>query len=216
MSRSNIATLIIEQVGCIGAILAYIQRRKSAEFLPGDEAASVSFRIRSFEMFSLANMLFVNADTLASLQILQSESHPNSHNQGPTKSTSGAKESLSVYGLFQHLALTPQGRHKLRQMFLRPSMDLHVIEERQATISTLLRPENTPALEKLIHSLRKIKNMRTVLINLQKGVSGTSAKGSLQNCVWASLQYFSYTSLKIVEAAHELVDGQSLEVISRV
>jgi hypothetical protein len=52
------------------------------------------------------NGRFINADTLHSLQILDDESHPNSHNQGPTKSASGSKEGLSVYGLFRHLART--------------------------------------------------------------------------------------------------------------
>lgn len=197
-------------------MLAYLQRRKSAEFLPDDEAASLAFRIRAAEMFELSDTMFVNADTLASLQILRSESHPNSHNQGPTNSASATKESLSVYGLFHSLASTPQGRHKLKQLFLRPSMDLTIIEERQATISILLRPDNAPVFGKLVQSLRKIKNLRTVLMSLQKGVSGSSGKGSFQNGVWQSLQYFSFTAMRIIEAARDLVDGQSLVVIRKV
>ena len=122
------------QIGCAGAVLNYLSRRRTVEYLPGDQEALVAFRVGSIEMFSLADMMFVNADTLNSLQILQHEFHPNSHMQGPTKSSSGAKESLSVYGLFHQLARTPQGKQKLRQIFLRPSIDIDLIVERHKTI----------------------------------------------------------------------------------
>lgn len=201
-------------MGCAGAVLSYLQRRKSVEYLPGDEAALVAFRVRTIEMFTLTDTMFINADTLASLQIIQSESHPNSHMQGPT--SSGAKESLSVYGLFHHLARTPQGRNRLRQIFLRPSMDLAVIEERQATVSVLLRPDNSQALEKLINGLKRIKNIRTVVIHLQKGISGTSNRGpAIQRGVWASLQQFTYHTLKILEALCELSHGQGLVIVNK-
>src|SRR4051812_29226214 len=110
-------------------------------------------------MFSLSDMMFVNADTLSSLRIIQSESHPNSHMQGPNNSGSGSKESLSVFGLFVHLASTPQGKHKLRQMFLRPSVDMAVIGERLKTISFFLRSENQAALQKIRKSLKKVKDI---------------------------------------------------------
>jgi DNA mismatch repair protein MSH5 len=168
-------------------------------------------------MFTLSDMMFVNADTLASLQIIQSENHPNSHMQGPNKSASGAKESLSVYGLFHHLASTPQGRQKLRQIFLRPSMDLSIIEERLYTTSILLRSENQPLLEKIVSSLKKIKDIRAVVIHLQKGISNVPGQGTLiSNGVWASLQNFTFHTLKIMEAFSELNDARSLAIAKKV
>jgi DNA mismatch repair protein MSH5 len=209
--------LILFQVGCAGAVLSYLLRRKSVEYLPGDVAAQAAFRVRTIEMFSLSDMMFINADTMASLQILQPEFHPNSHMQGPNNASSGAKESLSVFGLFHHLASTPQGKYKLRQIFLRPSLDLETIEERQATIGILIRPDNSPTLEKIIKSLKKIKNIRTVVIHLQKGISGVSGRGSaMRRGVWASLQQFTFHTLKIIEAVTELVDGQDLMIVSKV
>ncbi len=198
-------------------MLSYLLRRKSIEYLSGDEAAQLAFRIRTIEMFSLSNMMFINSDTMASLQILQSESHPNSHMQGPSSATSGAKESLSVFGLFHHFASTPQGKYKLRQVFLRPSLDLAIIEERQATIGILIKPENSPALEKMVKSLKKIKNIRTVVIHLQKGISGAPIRGSeMHRGVWANLQQFTFHTLKILEAVSELFEGQTLLIVSKV
>lgn len=40
-------------VGCMGAVLTYLQRRRAAGYLPGDPNAEWAFRVRSWEMFSL-------------------------------------------------------------------------------------------------------------------------------------------------------------------
>ncbi len=44
-------------VGCAGALLTYIGRRKAVEYLPGNEDTSTSFRISTIEMFSLRGMM---------------------------------------------------------------------------------------------------------------------------------------------------------------
>lgn len=168
-------------------------------------------------MFSLANLMFINTDTLNSLQILQSEFHPNTHMQGPTKSNSGAKESLSVYGLFRQLAHTPQGKHKLRQVFLRPSLELSLIQERHNTIAVFLRSGNADALDTITHSLKRIKNIRAVLIHLMKGVSAPTSKGgAIKQGIWGSLQQFTFHSLKVVDAIRSIEDGENLAIVGKV
>lgn len=203
------------QIGCAGAVMEYIGRRKSIDYLPNDEAALVAFRIRSIEMFALSDMLFVNADTLASLQIIQSESHPNSHMQGPNKSTSGAKESLSLYGLFALLAHTPQGEQRLRRIFLRPSVDLEVIQERLRTTSILIKPENESPLGKMVHHLRSIKDVRSVIVHLQKGTGDNSGR-KIRNGAWANIRSFTFHSLQILAAIREIKDSQSLIITAKM
>lgn len=44
-------------VGCAGALLTYIGRRKALEYLPGSDDTSTSFRISTIEMFSLRGMM---------------------------------------------------------------------------------------------------------------------------------------------------------------
>lgn len=147
------------------------------------------FRVSTLEMFSLRETMFVNADTLHSLQVLGAESHPSSHNRGPTKTNSGAKEGLSVYGLFHHLARTSQGRILLHQHFLRPSLNLDVINERHDTISALLRPENDPALDALVKSMKCVGNMRVMMLNLRKGTGGSAkVKSGFSKSVWSSIR----------------------------
>ena len=157
---------------------------------------------------------FINQDTMKSLQIMEHETHPNTHNQGPTTDSSGSKEGLSIFGLFRHLAHTPQGKHFLRQHFLRPSTNSLTIHERLDVIETFLRPENSTAFDAIIGSLKSISNMRTTLISLRKGITtgagkeghGTSSK------IWTSIRRFAFHTLKIKETFRGIIGGQHLAI----
>ncbi|KAI9656836.1 MAG: MutS protein msh5 [Bathelium mastoideum] len=204
-------------VGCAGALITHLQRRRAASFLPGDVAGQAMFRISVLEMFTLSDSMFINMDTLLSLQIVQSESHPHSHNQGPTESSSGSKEGLSVYGLFHHLARTPQGKYLLRQYFLRPSLNLEVINERLDTISVFVRPDNTDSLADLSKNLAQVKNIRPVLVQLLKGVSGGAGKGGgIARGAWTSLRNFVFHALKIRDIIQEVVGAERLAICLKI
>lgn len=196
-------------VGCAGAVISHLARRRAVECLPGDSSSSSALRISTVESFSLQHAMyapllrlsssnaglltsrprFINADALASLQIMQSESHPHSHNQGPMAGSSGSKEGLSVYGLFHHLARTPQGKLLLRQYFLRPSTDYNTITERLDTASVLLKPENQGVFTRITQSLGQIKNIRAVITSLKRGIrTGLSKGGGTKNGTWSTLR----------------------------
>lgn len=194
--------------------MAYIRRNQVTN--PDAQSQHDTFRIKVLEMFSLADTVFVNVDTLASLQIIQSECHPNPLSQGPIPSADGSKESLSVYGLFLPLANTPQGKSRLRRMFLRPTMNLAIIEQRHAAIATLLKPDNVAILDSLSKSLNQIKNIRSVTLHLQKGVSDSAKRGAVKRGVWGSLQKFTYHTLRIVEALQQLCNGYALQIVHQV
>lgn len=150
------------------------------------------FRIISLEMFSLRDTMFINADTLHSLQILDAESHPHSHNRGPTQNSRGSKEGLSVYALFHRFAHTSQGRSQLRRYFLRPSLDLGIINDRLHAVSVFIRPDNENILQDLVKSLKKVGNMRVVMMNLKKGVSAsTEGRSGFSRNVWVTIRAVS-------------------------
>jgi DNA mismatch repair protein MSH5 len=206
-------------VGCAGAVLSYIQRRRATSYLPGDGDASGMFRVGTIEMFSLSESMFINTDTLLSLQIMSTESHPNAQQHGPASKagSGGSKEGLSVYGLFQHFAKTSQGRMLLRQYFLRPSQNKATIDERLDTISFLVRPDNGDCLRRLSESLGKIKNVRLYTVNLRKGISqGTNRSGKLPSSVWTSLCQFAFHALKITDILAELEGARRLAVVRKV
>lgn len=206
-------------VGCAGAVLSYLQRRRATAYLPGDQAATATFRVKTVEMFTLSDSMFINSDTLLSLQITSTESHPNAQNQGPPSKgwSSGSKEGLSVYGLFQNQARTTQGRALLRQYFLRPSLNLDVINERLQTVGVLLRPENSAVLDQLDDCLGRVKNMRLVTVNLRKGISsGLKRNRSVSNIVWPSIRNFAFHALRITDTLAELQEGQRLSICLKI
>lgn len=202
-------------VGCAGALITYLQRKGASEL------AEQRYRIIRVEMFTLKDTMLVNADTLSALQIIQPESHPNVTNQGP--GSSGAKESLSIYGLFYHYAKTPQGRECLRQMFLHPSLSIDEIRQRQDAVLILTQSDNRPALQNLHKSLGRIKNMKRIVVQLHKGIEGGShIAGKIKSGVWSSLLDFCYHVIEILDTLKEtngirqvVLYQQILEVFSR-
>lgn len=131
---------------------------------------------------------WIGSNTFHSLQIIQHESHPNLFNQGPGIKSSSSKEGLSIYGLFQRFAHSPQGRSKLKQIFIRPSLDLKVISQRHNFIEVFSRPDNQPSLDKMTKAMKHIKNLRPVMTNLHKGISTGSARiTGFKTTVWACL-----------------------------
>ncbi|PLB43783.1 DNA mismatch repair protein Msh5 [Aspergillus steynii IBT 23096] len=198
-------------MGCAGAILTHLQRRR-ATMSSGNGTIEI-FRIASVEMVGLKGTMFVNSRTLLSLQIMESESHPCMINQGSGTKSSSAKEGLSVFGLFQRFAFTPQGKNLLKQYFLRPSTDMKVICERHSFISVYLRPDNFNALNKIVKSLKHIKNLRYVMINLRKGISTGSGKiTGFKTTVWATLLAFAFYGIDIHDALKETSGGAGLEL----
>ncbi|KAL3473321.1 muts domain V-domain-containing protein [Aspergillus californicus] len=197
-------------VGCAGAILTYLQRRRSSEMVSGGPASDL-YQVAAFEMSTLDGTMFVNARTLASLQIIESESHPSIINQGPGKRSSSSKEGLSVYGLFQRFACTPQGKQRLRQIFLRPSVQLDIIHGRHAFISVYLQADNYSPMDKMVKGLKHVKNLRPVMTNLQKGISTGSGKISgFKTTVWATLLAFAFYGIDVHDALRETAGGHDL------
>ncbi|EGE78220.2 DNA mismatch repair protein MSH5 [Blastomyces dermatitidis ATCC 18188] len=200
-------------IGCAGAIITYLQRKRAAECLTRDSSGSELFNIKSLEMRSLRDTMFVNTDTLTSLQVIQSESHPNAFNQGPGKTSPGAKESLSIYGLFHHFARTPHGKTRLRQRFLRPSTDAAHIKEGHDFISTYLRPDNGECIEKLTKSLKGIKNLRPVMVHVQKGISSGNAKfKAFKSGVWATLLEFAFHAIDVHDTIRTVMGAENLDI----
>ncbi|KAK0754086.1 muts domain V-domain-containing protein [Schizothecium vesticola] len=119
-------------IGCAGAVLNDVERRRVAENSFSEDGGTVAFRVRSIKNNTPENIML----------ILRAELDPNPQTQFNNTSEARFKESLSVYGLFQSLACTSQGKARLRQMLFRPSTDIGVIQERQQAIGVLLRPEN--------------------------------------------------------------------------
>ena len=175
--------------------------------------------------------MFINADTLQSLQIIDTESHPNSQNQGPR--SSGSKEGLSVYGIFHHLARTPQGKHRLRQWFLRPTMDVKILQQRQRSIATFIRPDNATQIAELSKNLQRMPNLRSNILRLRKGVTlNLPIKSASSKSIWSRIRsvscravchesncsqvQFVFHALKVRDLIQEVHGSERLDIRNKV
>ncbi|KAJ5247172.1 hypothetical protein N7468_002155 [Penicillium chermesinum] len=199
-------------LGCVGAILNYLQKRRATNF-NAESSEACSPRIHFLKMFNLKDTMWMSRNALLSLQIVQSESHPNMFNQGPGKKSSSGKEGLSVFGLFRRFAYTPQGRARLKQIIFCPSLDHCAIRERHHFIGVFSRPDNMAVVEKMTKALKHIKNLRPAMINLHKGISTGSGKTTgFKSTVWESLLAFAFYAIDIHVSMQEVSGADALKI----
>lgn len=195
-------------VGCAGALLTYLQRRKAMDSLPGDGNGEGVFVVERIEIVSLKETMLVDANTIVSLQIFEDESHPNFHMQG--RGGQGNKEGLSLFGIMNHTK-TYQGHILLKQWFLRPLLDIREIEERQESIACFTRADNQHVVEGIQKSLKKIKNIPKIMTQLKSGKSEVGTRGN-----WNSLLQFALNALRIRTAMLELNRASDLRIYKKV
>lgn len=153
---------------------------------------------------------------MQALQIVQAELHPNSQTWGVDQNSTSSRESLSIYGLFHNIACTPQGRSFLRQIFLRPTLNLSTIAERQRSISILLRPDNTELVKQAGVVLRKLKNVKLALEQLRKGVNSPTSSTSFDRGIWATIRGFAARVLRLRELIGGFSDASNIRTLTVV
>lgn len=201
-------------IGCAGAVLSDLDRRRAvydSDFLaePG-----FSFRIKDLAMNTPMGILKISADALVSLQIFKSELRPDYQASNPSES--GTKQVLSLYGLLSALACTAEGKARLRKMMFLPTTDMSLIAERQRTIGLILDPENKDTMANIRNLLRKIGNMQTPLTHIRKIVDRIRGQLSIRTEVYKKVLQFSMVSTQIKEALLPFSHGSGPELFSRV
>jgi DNA mismatch repair protein MSH5 len=154
-------------------------------------------------------------DTIHALQVFESESHPNVHNQGPSR-TRGTKEGFSIYGLFYKFTRTPQGKDLLRRRFLRPSKDMDQIQQSLDTISAFLLPDNSAHLEVLLKKLSSIKNMKPLLKKLRRGAQEQQRASDGPVPLWSTLISFCYHGIGLLETILEMEGMDNISIWNKM
>lgn len=204
------------KVTCAGVLISEIQQRRSAAGQQHNDS-TLRYSIQALESFKASSYMFVSAETLAALQIVQLEMHPNTQIWSRDVAGGNAtKESLSVYGLFYHIASTSQGRLCLRRLFLRPTMDIEIIQQRQTTISVLLHEQNAEALRQMTQCLRNIPNARRFLTQIQKGTDNASIGTSFNKGVWTACESFTANTARLYDIVRALYGIESSPILTRV
>ncbi|RIB15967.1 muts domain V-domain-containing protein [Gigaspora rosea] len=186
----------IETVCCAGALINYISRAK----ITGASSEDLQVGVLGIEQFSLNKFLHINADTLSSLQIFEDESHPNMHMQAKSK------EGLSLFGILNNTR-TVLGKYLLKQWFLRPTLDLAVLDERHRTIECFLQPDNLDISGQFTTCLKHIKNIPKIIENMN---------GRLNIKDWQSLLQYAFYCLKIRNLVQELHRSENIQIFTRI
>ncbi len=198
-------------VGCAGAVLNDLDKRRTTEDAsPDEEEDGVTFRVKSIEMNTCDSTLLLNADALISLQILRSEPHPN------PQTRSSDKEALSVTGLLLALASSAQGKRRLRQILLRPTANLSVLDERHKSIEVLLQADNCEIAKTMRKLLRKLKNTKTLLLHVRMGVDRIRGQLSVRVGDWKALLRFAMATAQLKQAIRGLRGASGIGTFSRV
>lgn len=162
--------------------------------------------IKSVQMISYKDCMFVTADTMLALQIFRMDGRSNVQRPVSDRRASGESgKQRAVFDLFRAFTLTPQGHARLREVFLRPSTDLVVIDRRHEAISILLHADNTGTVSSIRAALRKVKGIHAPFRHLRKGVLLPGSRVSMKQCAWASLGAFCKYSATLARLVQQLL-----------
>ena len=101
-------------------------------------------------------------------------------------------------------------------MLLRPSTDLQLIKERHRGIEALLLTENGEIVKNMRKLLRKLKNTKTLLLHVRKGVDRIRGQLSIRHGDWKALLRFAMVATQLKQAVHALKGTSGIAVFSRV
>ncbi|KAF8756590.1 ATPase domain of DNA mismatch repair MUTS family, partial [Rhizoctonia solani] len=181
------------------ALLEQLPRTRSAEELDETQSHLGALHINSIEILSLDQIMQVNADALASLQVFDDETHASIHSDK-------TKEGHSLFQLLNHTS-TYLGRSLLRRWCLRPSLSITTIDARHAAIQCFLLPENMSAASTIRANLRGLCQMPKTMALLRTG------RGRLPE--WRGVAKFAYHVNLLKDAVRELSDYENIGAVNQ-
>ncbi|GAB1523312.1 hypothetical protein RhiTH_006444 [Rhizoctonia solani] len=182
------------------ALLEQLLRTRSAGELDETQSHLGALHINSIEILSLDQIMQVNADALASLQVFDDETHASIHSDK-------TKEGHSLFQLLNHTS-TYLGRSLLRRWCLRPSLSITTINARHAAIQCFLLPENMSAASTIRANLRGLCQMPKTMALLRTG------RGRLPE--WRGVAKFAYHVNLLKDAVRELSDYENIGAVNQV
>ncbi|KAA1469886.1 hypothetical protein DENSPDRAFT_649174 [Dentipellis sp. KUC8613] len=185
-------------IGSMGALLDHLARVRAVGEL--EDYGVGGLDIRGIEALALDEVMQINADALASLQIFENESHASIHSDK-------TKEGLSLFGILNNTR-TALGRSLMRTWLLRPSLRIPVIAARHDAVACFVNGDNLIAARAMHNHLKGIKNVPRILSAMKSGKAGIIE--------WQGLVKFAFHTAMIRDALTELNMGHGVEIVQKL
>ncbi|KAI0315802.1 muts domain V-domain-containing protein [Amylostereum chailletii] len=182
----------------IGALLDYLARERAVGQLEDEGIGGL--RITGIETLTLDEVMQINADALASLQIFENESHASIHSDK-------TKEGLSLFGILNNTK-TALGLALMRTWLLRPSLSIPVIAARHDAVACFTRPENLDTATDMHDHLKGIKNIPKIL--------ATMKTDRARIVEWQGLVKFVFHSAMLRDKLSELSAAGDVEIVRKL
>eukprot|EP00249_Psilotum_nudum_P000759 c12865_g1_i3 orf=213-2087(+) len=143
------------QVRAAGGLLTMLQEELLVDTIDMKKYETCTIQIQTISEISLDRFLMIDAATHYALQIFQVDKHPSYMGIGKSK------EGFSLFGMFVDKCVTSMGRCLLRRWFLRPIIDLDVLNDRLEFISIFWHCDEMVAA--LYDTLKHVKDIPHLL-----------------------------------------------------
>lgn len=117
--------------------------------------------VQDVRLYSPADLLFADMQTLIALQVFSEEQHPSM-----VRGCARPREGLSLCGVLDALVASSAGRAMLRRWLQQPSRDLDVLQERQDAVqcmADLVRSSGAELVRDLHRELREVRDLPGLL-----------------------------------------------------
>ena len=158
-------TRSLEMMSALGGLFSHLQRAYPSLF-PYHINAESQARYRVLPL-QIESQVLLDHDTFRELEIFKREPHPASH-----QLIGSSKEGLSLFGIASCFCKTTKGAEALRDMFIKPTNDIRMLQSRQAKIKYLT--DNQDFCLKLRTYIRHVDHPVAMYQRLRKGAHSPS------------------------------------------